>query len=122
MKMYDVDSSNIKAIGYENGNVIVAFKNGTQYAYENVDEKLFKCFLDSDSKGKFFAQHIKGKFEYKQLGLEKYLVKAYQILDSRLFGVDASSSKQAIARAKKEFKEEVSEDTSNIVFVVVEED
>lgn len=73
MKMCKVESSNIREIGYDSEKLYVVFKPKkstteiSMYVYSNVDEKLFKCFLDSDSKGKFFATNIKGKFDYEKV-------------------------------------------------------
>jgi hypothetical protein len=119
MEMYKVDSSNIAFIGWADSKMVVEFKNGSKYEYPGVDEKLFKCFLAAESKGKFFAQNIK-KLECTQLGIEQYFVKAYKTIDSRLLSVMATSDKQALTRAKKKFKEEVCEPGEDIVFVVVE--
>lgn len=57
----EVDSSNIKRIGHDEENkiVYVEFKDGGQYAYDDVDTTLFNRFLTAPSAGKFFHANIK---------------------------------------------------------------
>lgn len=61
-----VKSSNIKAIGY-NPNTKELFvqmlRNDSVYKYSNVSLNLFEKFNDAKSKGRFFLQEIKNKFE-----------------------------------------------------------
>jgi hypothetical protein len=58
-----VDSSNIHGVVYDGGTMIVHFKNGTIYKYQDVPEDLHKQFMASVSKGSFFHHNIKGKFK-----------------------------------------------------------
>lgn len=53
MKMNPVKSSNIIAIGYDNGTMRIEFKSGI-YEWENVSQKTFDRFTEAESKGKFF--------------------------------------------------------------------
>jgi hypothetical protein len=64
--MKPVQSSNIHAIGYDKGVLSVHFKNGGIYDIEGVPEELHKQFMDSDSKGAFFHQNVRGKFDAKK--------------------------------------------------------
>lgn len=52
-------SSNIKAVGFENGTLHVEFQNGATYEYRNVSEELYQRFLAAPSLGKFLNQHIR---------------------------------------------------------------
>lgn len=59
-----VESSNIAAIGYapEDLTLAVEFRNGAVRHLQGVPADLHQDFLDAPSKGKFFHQHIRGKF------------------------------------------------------------
>lgn len=58
-----VESSNINSLGWEDGTLEVEFKSGKVYKFFNVGEEVYKAFLGSPSKGKYFHQYIKGEFE-----------------------------------------------------------
>lgn len=45
----------------------VEFRSGSIYDYFGVTEGLFESFLDSSSKGKFFAQRIRNRFPSEKL-------------------------------------------------------
>ena len=61
MKQIEVKSSNLKSIGYdaETKTLVVVFKNGASYSYEEVSAKNFCLLLFSESIGKFFNKVIK---------------------------------------------------------------
>lgn len=61
-----VSSSNIIGIGYKNNTLAVQFRNGLYY-YRDVSEDVFNNFLQSSSKGNFFFQNIRGKYEYTKI-------------------------------------------------------
>lgn len=69
--MNAVSSSNISKIGYDPEHRIleVEFGNldyrtkGNRYRYTNISMNLWLAFYDVPSKGRFFAQYIKDKFE-----------------------------------------------------------
>ncbi|MBQ8682427.1 MAG: KTSC domain-containing protein [Selenomonadales bacterium] len=58
MNLISVSSSNVRAIGYEDGVIEVHFRNGYVYQY-NANQSLFHAFLSAPSKGKFVHQHLK---------------------------------------------------------------
>ena len=62
--MESVESSHIDAIGYDDlkEELVVKFKNGQEYTYSDVKPFVYNDFLNSESKGKFFAQNIKGVY------------------------------------------------------------
>lgn len=69
-EMIPVESSNLKAIGYnpEDQMLYVDFLNNTTYRYSGVPEDVFNAFLESDSKGQFLHRNIKmAGYEYERL-------------------------------------------------------
>lgn len=65
------NSSNVEQIGYENGTLLVSFKNGTHYNYYDVPKQLFEDLKKAESKGKFLNENVKGKYEYAKLQVSK---------------------------------------------------
>lgn len=59
MQIIPVSSSNVAAIGYENGVIEVHFHSGAVYQYSDATEALFQAFLAAPSKGSFVHQHLK---------------------------------------------------------------
>jgi hypothetical protein len=51
-----IDSSNFNA---ETGDLVVTFKGGTTYKYENVLTEDYQQFIDGESAGKSFNQYIR---------------------------------------------------------------
>jgi hypothetical protein len=64
--MIAVSSSNLKAVDYDGGDLLVAFRNGTLYRYFSVPYELFWRLLNAASKGRFLAQYIKSRFRYRR--------------------------------------------------------
>lgn len=62
MQMNRIQSSNIKAAGYENNTLRVQFGNGTEYDYKGVSPQVFDGFMLAKSQGKFFNTVIRKKF------------------------------------------------------------
>ena len=71
IEWHEVQSSNIAAIGAgknnEGGKLLVRFNSGSIYAYSDVPADVIQDFLDASSKGKYFAEHIKEKYEYEKV-------------------------------------------------------
>jgi hypothetical protein len=69
MKLTEIESSNIAAIGYDAASkrLRVQFKNGGLYEYPDVPAKAHDEFMGAESKGSHFAKHIRGKFEGKKV-------------------------------------------------------
>jgi|LSQX01.2.fsa_nt_gb hypothetical protein len=67
--MYDVDSSNVDAFGYdENEQVLyVRFRQGRLYWYAGVDSSVYDAFMMAPSKGKFVWQYLRGHYEYGEM-------------------------------------------------------
>lgn len=61
-----VDSSNIKSIGFDedSSTLEVEFNSGAVYQYFDVPFNVYNGMIEADSKGKYFAQHIKGFYRY----------------------------------------------------------
>ena len=68
--MLPVESSAIEAIGYEPDvrRLHVKFKeSGETYVYGDVDLPVYDAFLNSASKGRYFAQEIRAAYAYRRL-------------------------------------------------------
>lgn len=67
MDLSTVESSNIAAIGFDGKTIAVQFKNGNLYHYSGGEgddmAALFEDFRGSESKGKFFHGHIRGRMD-----------------------------------------------------------
>lgn len=61
--MQSVESSNIVAVGYvaEEEVIVVKFKGGATYAYDDCSQQLFDQLLNAPSAGKFVHANLKGK-------------------------------------------------------------
>lgn len=66
-----VESSNIEAVAWRKGGpggmegtLSVKFIKSGIYHYLDVPEKIFNDLLEAKSVGRFFAENVKGKFEY----------------------------------------------------------
>lgn len=66
--MISVTSYNIKAIGYDDDNfeLHVQFKNGGHYVHRSVGKDAFKVFLLAPSPGRWYAEHVRGKYAFYQ--------------------------------------------------------
>lgn len=60
MKMQEVESSNINAIGYDKENKVlrIEFKGSGSYEYSDFQEEVFTEFAGTNSKGSFFHRKI----------------------------------------------------------------
>lgn len=67
--MHEVQSSNVKSIGYEaeNQKLLVEYLSGQKYEYENVPQNIFDDLLDSVSKGRYMNQMIKGQYNGRRV-------------------------------------------------------
>jgi len=62
MNMEPVVSSNVAAIGFENGTLTVEFKSGSTYEYTGVSKETFQAFKEAPSAGRFFIANIKNQY------------------------------------------------------------
>ena len=67
--MHEVESSNVKAIGYETSTntLVVEYLSGLKYEYFNVPANVFDELLESVSKGKYMNQNMKGQYEGRRV-------------------------------------------------------
>lgn len=65
----EIQSSNITKTEYdtETKKLIVEFKNGLRYEYDEVPHQLYTQFRMSESQGKFFSGKIAKVFKFKKL-------------------------------------------------------
>ncbi|MBV9996836.1 MAG: KTSC domain-containing protein [Caulobacteraceae bacterium] len=68
--MEEVDSAGIKGIHYdpERQRLVVRFTDGDEYAYVGVPGEVHRSFVEAQSKGRFFAYEIRGRYPYNKLG------------------------------------------------------
>ena len=68
-EMNPVVSSNVEAIGYDpdNQELHVRFKSGATYVYYDVEEWVFREFMQAGSKGIYLNTNIKDQYRYKRL-------------------------------------------------------
>lgn len=57
-----VNSSAIRAIGYDAGTLTVEFHTGRVYDHPNVPYAVFAEFMRASSKGAFYNQNIRGRY------------------------------------------------------------
>ena len=65
IEMKEVESSNIKAIGYdpeENRLYVEFLSNGNVYMYADVSQEVFDGLMSSDSHGKYLARNVKNNY------------------------------------------------------------
>lgn len=60
------ESTNIARFRYEIETMTleIEFNSGGTYQYFDVSESVYEAFCTADSKGKFFAENIRGGFRY----------------------------------------------------------
>lgn len=65
----EIQSSNLAKTEYdtESKKLIVEFKNGIRYEYNDVPHQLYTQFRISESQGKFFSSKIAKTFKYQKL-------------------------------------------------------
>lgn len=65
----EIESSNLKSTEYdsESKKLVVEFKNGFKYEYDEVPHNIYAQFRLSESQGKFFNTQISKTFKYKKL-------------------------------------------------------
>jgi hypothetical protein len=76
MTLQEVESKNIKAIGYNNlkRELLVQMLNSAEfvYVYLSVPKQIYMDFANAKSKGKFFASNVKGQFDYVKIPKDMY--------------------------------------------------
>ena len=67
MMLTPVSSSNLAAVGYENGVLQIRFQSGRAYAYFDVPEQVYSELMRASSHGSYFNAHIKDVYRYRQI-------------------------------------------------------
>lgn len=66
--MVAVESSNVKAVGYElDGHLLVEFKNHTTYRYKDVPAALYERLVRATSVGSLLSEEVRGRYEYERI-------------------------------------------------------
>ena len=70
MEWVPVDSRAFAAVAYEDGKhqLCIRFHSGKIYCYFDFPRYQYDELLAADSKGTYFADHIRGKFLYEEVG------------------------------------------------------
>jgi hypothetical protein len=64
-----VFSSMVNEVAYtDDGELVVTFNNGAQYAYAGVDEETALELSNAPSVGQMFLSEIKGRFSHRRIG------------------------------------------------------
>ena len=65
----EVDSSNLSKTEYdtETSKLVVEFKNGVKYEYDEVPHKIYTQFRMAESQGKYFNLNISKTYKYKKV-------------------------------------------------------
>ena len=66
-----IDSSNIASIAHDDETLFVEFKGGGKYKYMMVPVATYADLLESESKGSFLNQRVKGSFQYERINEEQ---------------------------------------------------
>jgi hypothetical protein len=61
--MIPVDSSAIRAVGYDGSTLTVEFHNGRVYDHPNVPYNVYFGLMQADSKCGFYNRFIRGKYK-----------------------------------------------------------
>lgn len=67
MKLTEVKSSNVKAVGYAGGNLLVKFGSGAVYKYLEVPQSVYDGLIGAESKGRFLGAEVYGKYRYLRI-------------------------------------------------------
>jgi hypothetical protein len=62
-----VDSSNVAAIAYADGELFVQYNSGGTYVYWTVPERVFEALLNVGSKGTFVNVEVKPLYSCRKL-------------------------------------------------------
>lgn len=60
-------SSNVKAIGWCEGQLHMRFNGGSHYVYDSVPHRVYIDLLKADSVGKHFSDNVKGLFTHRKI-------------------------------------------------------
>jgi lysyl-tRNA synthetase class 2 len=65
----DVDSAAISQIDYDapRAKLLVRFTSGERYVYVGVPAEVSRCFVEAESKGRFFQSQIRDRYPFNRL-------------------------------------------------------
>ncbi len=69
IKRVPVESSSLISIGFAEGAHVleIEFRSGTVYRYLEVPQTVFEELKRAESKGRYFAQCIRGKYRFRRI-------------------------------------------------------
>ncbi len=67
MQREHVRSSNIRSVGYDGGTLEIEFHESGVYQYSHVPEQLYRGLMNASSKGTYFHDHIRDRFDYREV-------------------------------------------------------
>jgi hypothetical protein len=70
MDRHSVESTVIRAVGHTRV-LEIEFESGRVYQYYDVPEDVYEGMLASDSKGRYFNTHVRGKYPYQEIELKE---------------------------------------------------
>ena len=71
VNLIKITSSNIEAVGYaEEFGLVIQYKSGI-YIYPGATREVYDELLAAQSKGKYVASNIKGKYIYRKIAFAK---------------------------------------------------
>lgn len=64
-----VESTSIASMGYARADkaLEIEFRSGAVYRYSGVPEAVHTALLTAKSKGRYFARHIRGRYDFVQM-------------------------------------------------------
>lgn len=62
-----ITSSAISDLSYQDKTLYVRFNSGAVYLYFNVQQAVYKDFLQAESKGRYFMSTIRGRYRYQKM-------------------------------------------------------
>ncbi len=66
--MIPVVSSDLSAVGYNGGVLVIRFHSGGTYQYSGVPESVYQGLMGAPSHGRYFHANIKGRYPYMRIG------------------------------------------------------
>ena len=62
MKLIRVNSTAIRAVGYDGHTLAVEFHSGRIYNHPGVPPSVYEAFMDAESMGAYYNRHIRGRY------------------------------------------------------------
>lgn len=67
MKRTPVTSTNLKSVGYKDGDLEIEFVNGRVYVYRDVSPATHLALMNAEDIGKHFSAQIRGIYEAREI-------------------------------------------------------